>query len=187
MTPEEQKAADEAKVLAEQKAEEDRIKGLSNDELIKENATLRSENARRRVENKGLTDQQIAAKEANEKAEKEAAEKNGEFEGLYKTADEKSKTLEGQLEKSNATLAKMLEVETANVPEKFRALIPVGDTNAALGWIATAKATKLFETPGGPGVREAGEHGKDSITRQEFENLSPAARQKHIVDGGKVH
>ncbi len=183
----EEKAAKEAEEKAALEAEEKRIKGLSNDELIKENSTLRSENARRRLENKGLTDQQIAAKEAAEKAEKEAAEKNGEFEGLYKTADEKSKTLEGQLEKSNATLAKMLEVETANVPEKFRALIPTGDTNAALSWIATAKETKLFEKPGGPGVRDAGEHGKNSISRQEFDALDPAARQKHIKDGGKVH
>jgi len=190
MTPEEQKAADEAKAAAKvisDKAAADELGGLTLDQLRKENATLRFENAERRVKSEKADKESAEAAAAQKLLDEKAAAEKGEFKTLYETLKAEQEGSTGKVTAMTETLEKMLEVETANIPEKYRGLIPAGDPVAALTWIADAKATKLFETPGGPGVRESGEHGKNSITRAEFNALDPAAQSKHILDGGKVH
>lgn len=170
MTPEEQKAAD--KVVADKAAEKKAaLEALPVSELVKMISTLNYENAGHRIASdkaaKAATDREDAQKLLDDKA----AEEKGEFKGLYEKLKAEQEGSSGKVTAMTETLNKMLEVETANIPEAFRALIPAGDVMTALEWIATAKASKLFETPGGPGVRQTGEHQTDTLEAQHAEAM----------------
>ncbi len=187
----ENKAADEAAAKAAQEKaaadEKARVEGLTLEQLQKENATLRYENAERRVETDKAAKAAAERADAQKAADDKVAAEKGEFKTLYEKLKAEQEGSAGKVTAMAETLNKMLEVETANIPEAFRGLIPAGDVMAALDWIATAKATKLFETPGGPGVRTTGEHRDNSISRQDFDKKTPEAKQKHLAGGGKIH
>lgn len=172
------------KALADEKA---RLEGLSLEQLQKENATLRFENAERRVKSEKADKATAEAADTKRVADEKAAAEKGEFKTLYENLKADHEGSAGKVTAMTETLTKMLETETANIPEEFRSLIPTGSVTAALDWIAAAKSTKLFGKKTGLGVRQSGEHGKNSISRQDFENLSPTAKQKHVQDGGLIH
>lgn len=191
MTPEDKVIAD--KVIAD-KADADKasakkaaLEALPVAELVKMISTLNYENAGHRVAADKATESASQATAAQKLLDDKAAEEKGEFKTLYETLKAEQEGSAGKVTAMTATLGKMLEVETANIPEAYRALIPQGDVMSALEWIATAKATKLFGKQNVLDVRDTGEHGKNSITRAEFDALDPTAQQKHILGGGKVH
>lgn len=158
-----------AQKVAQEKAaadEKTRLEGLTLGQLQKENATLRFENAERRVKSEKADKAAAEAAEAQKLIDEKAAVEKGEFKTLYEKLKGEQEGSAGKVTAMTATLDKMLEVETANIPEAFRALIPTGDVMSALEWIATAKGTKLFESSGGPVVRQTGEYAAGDLEAQ---------------------
>jgi len=126
-------------------------------EIAKQIATLNQESAAKRIENKELREKLEKFEAAQAEAAEKAAAEKGEFKELYEKLKADSESKDSRVTAMAETLTKMLEAETANIPEEYRALIPTGDVTTALEWIATAKTAKLFEPKGGPGFRPAGE------------------------------
>ena len=156
--------------------------------MQKEIATLNFENAQRRHREKELQDQVEQFNAEKKELEEKALAEKGEFKGLYEDLKVESEGKDKRIEKYEGTLKDLLEAETANIPEAMQGLIPSGDVASQLSWIAKAKEAKLFETPGGPDLKESGEqHGSNSISRQAFDSLPPAEKQEHISGGGKIH
>jgi hypothetical protein len=107
-----------------------------------------------------------AAAEAKDKADKEAAEKTGQFETLYKTEQAKVKTLQDQLKAKDTeletlrdTVSKNIDAQVKDWPDEVLALDPKridGDNyslQARIDWVARARklADKLAGTPPPPG------------------------------------
>jgi hypothetical protein len=106
------------------------------------------------------------ASEAKEQADKEAAEKTGQFETLYKTEQTKVKTLQDQLKARDTELetlremvSKSIDGQVKNWPDEVLALDPKridGDNyslQARIDWVERARklADKLAGTPPPPG------------------------------------
>lgn len=190
----EEKAANEAKAaadkLAADKAAEKKaaLEALPVSELVKMISTLNYENAGHRIAGDKAATEATEAAVAQKLIDDKAAIENGEFKTLYEKLKAEQEGSAGKVTAMEATLEKMLETEITAIPETQRVILDqFGTVLAKLDFIATAKATKLFETPGGPGVREPVEHQDGSMTRQEFDKLDPTAKAKHVSGGGKIH
>lgn len=188
MTPEEI-AAQAAEKEAADKAAADKaaLDAADPDALRKQIAILNSENAQRRLREKELAEKLEKFDADKKAAEEKALAEKGEFKGLYETLKAENEGKDSKITAYEGALNKLLESEMANIPEEMQALIPAGDISTKLEWIATAKAAKLFDAQSGPGVRESGEHGSNSISRQAFDGMPPAAKQKHLSEGGSIH
>jgi small-conductance mechanosensitive channel len=149
--------ANPSAVETENKDTEDKDKGLSQSEV---NRILAREKRRWQQE----LDQK--ASEAKEQADKEAAEKTGQFETLYKTEQAKVKTLQDQLKARDTeletlrdTVSKGIDVQVKDWPDEVLALDPKridGDNyslQARIDWVNRARklADKLAGTPPPPG------------------------------------
>ncbi len=149
--------------------------------LQKEIATLKFENAEKRVaRDKAL--QEVADNKATQDAAALAAkEKNGEFEVLYNdlkaNSDKTATTSTAKIEKLQGVVEKLLETELKAIPEAFRALVPTGDISEALAWVATAKETGLFNQGQALGVRDSGEQNLDTLEAQ----LAEAEKSGNIM------
>lgn len=180
MTPEEKAIADKAaadKVISD-KAEADKaaakkaaLEAMPVSELVKMISTLNYENAGHRIAGEKAATAATEAAAAQKIIDDKAAVEKGEFKTLYEALKAEQEGSTGKVTAMTATLDKMLEVETANIPEAYRALIPQGDVMASLEWITTAKASKLFEASGGPGVRQPGEPSTDTLEAQHAEAM----------------
>lgn len=182
---------DEERLAAEKAAEEKAAAGKetpSLEQLIKENAELKRENAERRTTSKTVQEQLDKVKADQEAAAKEAAEKNGEFQTLYETASNENKTLKEKSESLSKVINGYLEREIEKVPEDKRSAIPDLEPTKKLEWLQEHGHTLLGSTVvKGPTIKEGGEEAKNSISRQDFDALSPVERQKHLSAGGKIH
>lgn len=158
------------------------------DDLIKENAALKLENAQRRTTSKEQQEQLDKIKADQEKAAKEAAEKNGEFQKLYETASGENKGLKEENENLQKTINGYLEAEIAKVPEDKRGAIPDLPPSKKLAWLQE-HGHKLFGTTAqqGPSLKQQGKEEKGSISRKDFEEKTPAERSKFLQGGGKIH
>jgi hypothetical protein len=87
-----------------------------------------------------------AAEQAAALASEQAAIEQGKWKELY----EKAKPLAERTAELEAIVTDLVAAEIANVPEKFRALVPQGNAAATLTWIQEAKAAGLFATPQAP-------------------------------------
>jgi hypothetical protein len=135
--------------------------------LAKQIAILNQENAKRRLNENNLTKKLEEIKKAELIAKETAAKENGEISGLYDGLKLEHETATARLTEMESALQKILDVEIGAIPEDKRVLLDHIDGAAAkLEFIATAKATNLFGTTGGPGVRETGEHSTDSLEAQ---------------------
>ena len=160
----------------------------SYEELVKENAELKNENAERRVAAKEAIEKYDAIKAAQDAAAKEAAEKQGEFKTLYESASAENEGLKKEAESLQKTIDGYLEQEIEKVPEDKRDAIPDLPAKQKLEWLQKFGHTLLgAKVQPGPGVKQGGEEEKNSITRQAFDALSPAEKDKHLKAGGKIH
>lgn len=166
MSQEEIAAKEAEEKAAAEKAASDALKSQNPDDLVKQIAALNSENAARRLKEKELADKLEKFNTAQKEAEEKAAAEKGEYKGLWEEVKAANEAATAKVEVYEATLSKLLEAETANIPEDKRGLIPDGDVASQLAWIAKAKEAKLFEPVGGPGVRESGENPGDSLEVQ---------------------
>ena len=155
-TEEEKKAREEGEA-ADAKKEEERLKGLTTEELLRENATLRRENGERRVAGKKANDEAAKVAEAARLKLEEEAKKNGEFETLYTTEKGKNEKFESDATAANETLSKYLDKENAGLTEDQKKHIPAGTTAFQLDWLITAKAAGMFGKPGAPDLKLGGE------------------------------
>ena len=86
------------------------------------------------------------AEQAAALASEQAAIEQGKWKELY----EKSKPQAERTAELEALVAELVAAEIANVPEKFRALVPQGNAATTLTWIQEAKAAGLFAPPQAP-------------------------------------
>ncbi|PEM65330.1 hypothetical protein CN613_25650 [Bacillus pseudomycoides] len=106
------------------------------------------------TELKDLKAQLESFTKAKAKDEKAKAEKLGEFEQLYRTADEELKTFKSQHETASqrvtaleGILGGMLETKMSAIPEEFHELIPEGmSLEQKLSWLDKAQAKGMFKT-----------------------------------------
>ena len=127
-----------------------------------------------------------------EKAKLRLAEENNEFKGLYEARTTEFETLKEERERLSAENQKYQERDEKElttlletVPDKLKGLIT---EDLPLGKRLEMARTFQDQKPQPPSPRLPGGGADDAttITRQEFDILSPAAKQKHIVSGGKV-
>ncbi|MBE7117337.1 hypothetical protein FT641_27180 [Bacillus paranthracis] len=105
------------------------------------------------TELKDLKAQLESFTKAKAKDEKAKAEKLGEFEQLYRTADEQVKELTAKHETASQRVAAlegilggMLETKMTAIPEEFHELIPEGmSLEQKLAWIDKAQAKGMFK------------------------------------------
>ncbi|PGM50815.1 hypothetical protein [Bacillus thuringiensis] len=105
------------------------------------------------TELKDLKAQLESFTKAKAKDEKVKAEKLGEFEQLYRTADEQVKELSTKHESASqrvtaleGILGGMLETKMSAIPEEFHELIPEGmSLEAKLSWLDKAQAKGMFK------------------------------------------
>lgn len=102
---------------------------------------------------KELTAQLDTHTKQKAKDEKAKAEKLGEFEQLYRTADEEAKNFKSQHETASqrvqaleGILGGMLETKMSAIPEEFHELIPEGmSLEQKLSWLDKAQAKGMFK------------------------------------------
>ncbi|PGZ29492.1 hypothetical protein COE50_22015 [Bacillus anthracis] len=105
------------------------------------------------TELKDLKAQLESFTKAKAKDEKAKAEKLGEFEQLYRTADEQVKELSTKHETASqrvtaleGILGGMLETKMSAIPEEFHELIPEGmSLEQKLSWLDKAQAKGMFK------------------------------------------
>lgn len=80
--------------------------------------------------------------EAQEATQREAQERQGQYQQLYETEKAKAEGLSSVAERAAALeglIASLVKDERAGLPEEFRALIPDGPPEHQLDWIVRAK------------------------------------------------
>jgi hypothetical protein len=90
------------------------------------------------------------AKTAAEQAAALASEQSAIEQGKWKELYEKAKPQAERTAELEAIVTDLVAAEIANVPERFRALVPQGNAAATLTWIQEAKAAGLFAAPIAP-------------------------------------
>lgn len=114
----------------------------------------------------------VKHREAQAKAEREAAEKRGEFEQLYKSEQTKVTDLTTQLETANAELEKLrgvvnaqLEKRMETVPDHIKPLLANMDALAAIGYL-DAHADQFAPADGPRKQTPPPMHGGDGAQRR---------------------
>jgi hypothetical protein len=100
-----------------------------------------------------LRKEQAARRKAQQETERsaaQAAETAAIEQGKWKELYEKAKPQAERAAAMDAFVAEMLEAETANIPEKLKALIPQGDALATLRWVQQAKTAGILAAPQAP-------------------------------------
>ena len=173
-TPEAKEAREKQEAndkLAADKTETERLSKLTAEELIKENAALKVENAERRVKGKKLAEKQEADDKAAEEAKRKEAEEAGKHEELYNTELAEHETTKTERNQYKAALEVFFDAETKDLPANIKALMPSGIVEG-LEWLVKAKSTspEWFGGDGGPGVKLPGNE-QDPSFQEKYDGL----------------
>lgn len=117
-------------------------------------------------------------KETRERKQTEdAAKKRGEYEKLHEQASAELEQLKPRLERMSGVIQTMLDAELAALPKGFdRTLLPEGDPDVQLAWLAKAKKAGIIKAPEAAGSDGAGKRGGDG-TPPAAKNAQPSGLQ----------
>jgi seryl-tRNA synthetase len=119
--------------------------------------------------------------EAILKANRERDEADALARGEHQKVIEALKPQAEQAERYKATLQKYLDAEIAGIPEDKRLLVPKGDIESQLEWIALAKQSGVFSAPRQPlvdiGAGVVGDHKPQIKMTPGAQNAANIAKQ----------
>lgn len=161
-------------MTVEEKGNED---GKDNEtpDAAKELATLKRENADRRLKNENLQSKLDKIKTDGEAEATRLAEEQGEFKTLYESKEQEVTGLKTRAESAESALEKYLELELKGIPEDKLSLIPDLPTDQKLEWLAKAKGAGMF----GEDKKSLDIKKQEDLKKVDLSGMSPIEKLNH--------